>query len=555
MQGFQETRNQTFGEIVGNGARLEVPRYQRDYSWGLDQWSDLWEDIEAAVSRPEGWHYLGFVVFQQRDNRDLVVIDGQQRLTTLSLLVLAAMRTILDLGGDDATQRAQTLRASYIGRQDPVTLLTRKKLKLNRNDDQFYSHYLTELRGGQQVGLKASERAMQKAYVFFGERLQRLGAGAAIAAFVEGVANQLHFTSIRVTSAVNAYMVFETLNARGVRLSTADLLKNNLFATAAGDGLHDADLEALESRWSAILASLGPNPVHEFLQRYWSSRYGQVRATKLYRRMRRRIEAPAQVFELLRDLSEEAPVYAALQEPASELWDGAVAVRRSLGTLKLFGGQQYLSLLLAGYRTLDARLFERLARDVVAFAFRYDVVGANASGQQEKLFGAVARRIREEATYQSGWLTPVFPDDQTFRAQFRTWSVPPSNHGVELARYALEQLERQHNSQQVLAGTVKVTVEHILPQSPTADWYDLDDPVWRRAVWRLGNLTLLEKSLNASLGQRRFPAKATVYGQSAFALTREIADDADETWGEREIDRRQNALAKLATVVWRLSGD
>ncbi len=555
VQGLQNTSNETFRDVVGNGVRLEVPRFQRDYSWESYHWSDLWEDIETVVAE-NGWHYLGFVVLQQRGDNRFAIIDGQQRITTLSLLVLAAMQAILEVGGPDAAERAKVVRLSYIGRQDPVTLLTSNKLSLNRNNDRFYSTYLSELRPAPATGLKVSERALKQGFDYFLSRLTRLGSGAAIAERVELIASRLYFTVIEVTTDLNAYKVFETLNARGVKLSAADLLKNYLFATVDQGGQHEAELTALEDRWSEIIEGLGRDAFQDFLRAYWNSRYGQVRAPQLYRRVRERVTKPAEVFGLLRDLTAAAPIYAALEDPGHELWAEQPLVVASLETLRLLRVRQQLPLLLAGYESLDSAGFAKLLRDVVAFTFRYNTVGSSSSGEQETLYGEVALQIRAAGKYASSWLTRLYPSDQVFRAQFRTWAVSSTPQGRNLASYALIELERQQNSQQVLTGSAKLTLEHILPQTPTVDWYAADDPVWTRAVWRLGNLALLERTLNQEAGQRPINDKLALYTRSAFRLTQEVAQYTDNQarWTEKSIDQRQLAMSKLATVVWRLSG-
>ena len=334
MQGLQNTSNQYFREIVGNGVRLEVPRFQRDYAWERHHWADLWEDIEIAQS--EGaYHYLGFVVLQRRGDNHYAVIDGQQRLTTLSLLVVGAMRVILAKGGPDAAARADVLRASFIGRRDLVTLATSNKLSLNRNNDSFYRTYLTELTPPPKTGLRASERALAEAADFFEARLRGLEDGAAVARTIEFVAGHLFFTVITVTEELNAYRVFETLNARGVQLSAADLLKNYLFSVVDRGDSHSTRLDDLEEHWSRILEQLGKDSLLDFLRTFWNSHYGQVRAPQLYRTIRSTITEPGAVFELLRALDASVQAYVALRDPNHELWERQPEIARHLSTLKL----------------------------------------------------------------------------------------------------------------------------------------------------------------------------------------------------------------------------
>ena len=166
---FNATNN-TFRQLMGNGLSYRVPLFQRDYSWGPDEWDDLWRDIVALFGDdPEPAHYMGYLVLQSADNRAFDIIDGQQRMTTLSLLMLAAVSHLSDLAApDDPTdpqmRRAEQLRASYLGYLDPVSLVPRSKLTLNRHNDSFYQNYLVPLERLPQRGLNASEHLLRRAF-------------------------------------------------------------------------------------------------------------------------------------------------------------------------------------------------------------------------------------------------------------------------------------------------------------------------------------------------------------------------------------------------------
>ena len=137
---------------MGNGLVYRIPRFQRDYSWGEQEWEDLWADI-LEVNAPDGdqAHYMGYLVLQSQDKNSYDVIDGQQRLTTLSILVLAALRllqkqVVEGVQADENQRRINQIRQTYIGYLDPVTLVARSKLTLNRNNDSYYQTYLVPLR-------------------------------------------------------------------------------------------------------------------------------------------------------------------------------------------------------------------------------------------------------------------------------------------------------------------------------------------------------------------------------------------------------------------------
>jgi len=137
------TANQTFRQLMGNGLLYRVPPFQRDYSWTDSEWDDLWRDILALFDEDgESAHYMGYLVFQSADNKHFDIIDGQQRITTISiaiLVILGLMKDMVARGIDDEDneKRLSSLQNSYIGYVDPVSLVPVPKLALNRHNNFF----------------------------------------------------------------------------------------------------------------------------------------------------------------------------------------------------------------------------------------------------------------------------------------------------------------------------------------------------------------------------------------------------------------------------------
>lgn len=104
MQGIKNTSNDTFRRLFGNGMRYFIPKYQRDYSWDIEQWSDLWYDIKKLIHDQES-HYMGYLVLQTSDDKNFFVIDGQQRLTTICLLILAGIKHLKTLGNTESEKK------------------------------------------------------------------------------------------------------------------------------------------------------------------------------------------------------------------------------------------------------------------------------------------------------------------------------------------------------------------------------------------------------------------------------------------------------------------
>ncbi len=315
------TTNKTLGELLGNGRTYKVPLFQRDYSWTQDDWEDLWQDIQNVLQGHEPVHYMGYLVLQTQDNKNYDIIDGQQRLTTLSLLVLAVLKLLSDfvergIQSDDNRRREEQLRNNYIGYLDPVTLVPQTKLTLNRNNDAFYRDRLVPLQSLPKRGLRSSEHLLRKGFEWFSRQIADQYAarkdGAVLAQFLSDVADSLHFTVITVTDELNAFKVFETLNSRGVRLSPTDLLKNYLFSVVHREGSHISEIEALERRWNRMVDQLGSESFPAFLRSHWNSREPLVRESELFKTIRAATFNKGKVFELIRLMEHDVPVYAAL---------------------------------------------------------------------------------------------------------------------------------------------------------------------------------------------------------------------------------------------------
>ena len=559
------TTNNTFRQLMGNGLSYRVPQFQRDYSWGPDEWDDLWHDlVELFSEEPEPAHYLGYLVLQSTDNRTFDIIDGQQRMTTLSLLMLAAVSHLTDLAAagekdDPELRRADQLRANYIGYLDPVSLVPRSKLTLNRNNDRFYQDYLVPLERVPQRGLNASEHLLRRAFSWFRDRIGEWSGsdGRAVASFVDAAVDKLFFTVITVTDELNAFKVFETLNARGVRLSATDLLKNYLFSVVSRSGAHETDIRSLESRWEEIVGLLGSEGFPEFLRVFWNSRNRLVRKADLFKTIRSRISGRAEAFALIRDMDRNARMYAALRSPEDVSW--SKEERDSLSQLQMFNVRQPLALLLAAFERMwddDRPGFGRLLRAIAVLSFRYNVICGRQSNEQEREYNRVACALSARqlggAAETIRELRRVYPEDDEFRAAFADKELrTTSSRNKKVARFLLFRLERQLSDKDFDFESSKYDVEHVLPEHPADDWDQFDDQQRESFTYRLGNLTLLSANRNRDMGNAGFAAKRPVYRVSQFTTTRRLAEEYD-TWTVEKIRSRQTWMAKQATGVWRV---
>lgn len=560
------TGNSTWRQLMGNGLLYRVPPFQRDYSWGEEEWDDLWHDIRE-VMRPEGepTHYMGYLVLQSEDGKRFDIIDGQQRLTTLSILVLAALRqlqVLLDKGRDmeNTHKRLDSLRQGYIGYLDPVTLVSEPKLKLNRNNDHYFQTYLVPLASPlPRRGFRRSEHDMRKAFEWFDRRFREYlegedDPGLAVVRLIDGMSDKLLFTVITVTDELNAYRVFETLNARGVRLSATDLLKNYLFSLLHRQGEHEREIETLEGRWNEIVGRLGEESFPDFLRVHWISRRTTVRLSDLFKTVRAQVRDRGDAFSLLQALEADIEAYLALTQPDGSDWP--VEWKRHARALRMFSVRQPFPLLLAARRSLGDADFERLLHSVVTISFRYNVIGSFQANEQERVYHAEAQRISrgEHSSIRQimGSLRPVYPDDEGFRLSFREKSIGVAQtRNKRVVRYILFELERQASGNRLDFEDSRITLEHVLPLNPEDGWDRFGEGDLDAQISRLGNMALLEAGANRDAGNAGYGAKRTAFANSRFQTTQDIARKYAE-WTPETIEARQEVMARSAVAAWRI---
>ncbi|MDR2212021.1 MAG: DUF262 domain-containing HNH endonuclease family protein [Pseudomonadales bacterium] len=562
-----KTENNTFRKLIGNGLTYRIPRFQRDYSWSGEEWEDLWADLLATLRQDgESAHYMGYLVLQSADDKTFDVIDGQQRLTTISLIVLAVLKNIqrlIDTGNDPEAnkRRLEQIRQTYVGYLDPVTLIARPKLTLNRNNNNYFQTYLIPLGNLPQRGFRASEHLLRKAFEWFDKQVANYlknstgEEGKRLAQLVEDISDRLFFTVITVTDELNAYKVFETLNARGVRLSATDLLKNYLFSVLDRGGETDHELRNLEDRWEGIVGRLQSENFPDFLRVHWNSRRTFARQADLFKTIRARVDTRESVFQLLRDMEEDLDTYLALSSPEASDW--ALDDKMFAGVLKTFRVKQPFPLLLAAKRVFDAPDFTGLLRATATISMRFNVIGAYSTAEQERTYNAVAERIAKRELTSLGptlqAMRSIYPDDTAFRTAFADKVIRTTDsRNNRVVRYILCALEKHLSSQEYSFTSDAFNIEHVLPQNAQDGWGGFSNDDAEAMIYRLGNMTLLQTGANRELGTLGYAEKQAAYQHSGFVITQKLGNENAE-WTPERIANRQRWMADQATAIWRIA--
>lgn len=524
---------------------LEVPAFQRSYSWDVGNVADFLADLQTARAK-ETSYFLGTVVFANGgDGTRQQIVDGQQRLATTAILLVAIRDMLKDFKKSaPAAHIDETyLRGYDLGAEELV-----ERIVLNPDDQPVYDILLARSPlPDEGVSLIAD------AYRQCIEYLKSVAASEAHYKALIQIATQLE-DDVQVLVAVasdlpEAYVIFETLNDRGADLTTADLLKNYLFSQA------NQNFGYVQTAWIKISADFEKSEDFvKFIRYDYMSRNGHVSTRQLYKSMQSDIGAGASsAKQYVQQLDKARGVYLALRDVDSPLWNSLdFDVRDSVLAMRRFGLESSYPLVMAAFAVWDKPKAAKLFIKVTNWSIRALFAGRLGGSVAEKAFSNAAKAVSDAAAKNQddvrGLLAAIVVNDKEFRDDFKAFGNVP----MPRAKYLLAMLERAHRSAagESLDGlpdwsSRTVTIEHLMPRSEAKD--DADKTLH---VETLGNMALLEKQLNKDLEDKPFDEKKATYAQSVFEVTSALA--TQPAWGKSDVTTRASYLASLAPQAWPL---
>lgn len=564
-----------------------VPDYQREYVWEEAQVDQLLRDIRTEqLDGMDSEYFIGSIVVCPRADNAFDLIDGQQRSTTLFVTFCAIRDRLLALGETSVTSVSKLIADTTADAEGNDVFRTRLDPQYPDAGDVF-----ARLQQGK-LPSPTGTRSMRNVAIAY-QTVQRFleeefgDDPQAVRKFYGYLVGKVKLIRIRTDSLARALKIFETINDRGVGLDSMDLLKNLLFIQAKPE-----QFEKLKDRWKELTDGLykaGEKPLR-FLRYYIFATFGvtKLREDELYAWLSGNNERVGYGKD---PLGFVARLQNALNAYLSFL-DGKGADGRphaAVEAISLMAGRatrQHLILLLAG-RALPEEAFAALCRDIEALLVVYLVTRTN-NREFEALFPEWSLRLAKATTPEA---YEAFADE-TLRARRRELATRfyrefTALSGMGLRQYQLRYLLAkltQHvdmvaygrNSEghkwlsRYTDGT-NVHIEHVLPQTPDdavrAEFGEGADN--SELLWSIGNLALVEKSINASLGRRPFSEKRPVYPKSQYLLTRAITQRPDIgntaidravssmtpflKWDRAAVQARAVQLAVMATEVWGVS--
>jgi len=530
--------------------KYSVSYFQRDYSWTRDEWNKLFDDILDSLKERRK-HFFGFMTFFKSNNTDEIqIIEGQQRLATIT--ILAAV--IRDIFFEKHNDKWKEIDSQLIKTKDIFSESSFLKLKLSDINNNFFREHIQKEDNAKskiekmrkEKRLKSSNRLIRSCYEYFYEKLKNEHLSLEI---LRQATRELIVVTTEVTNLRSAYILFQTLNDRGLDLTLSDLLKTHLLQKA-GD-----DWAEVKKDWDYVLNLPGIGNTSVFLRHYWLSTRGVVKEEELFDKFSDEIKNREDALKFILELKKEAEIYSLILEPNASDFDGNKLVIELLkDELYVLSKQQVLPLLLALYQKFDAK-DNSIIRALINFIFRYLTIGEQENKELESLFSETAIGVRNNKIRSPKAVIKELSKkdigDDTFKQLFKIKQIKENKKAV----YILTKIEQFLSGQREKFAT-DITLEHVSPINPDQECkqYMIDNNLWEDKdewVYRIGNMTLLLEKINKK-AQNTLPmvkSKEIYCKHTKLEINKDLQNITK--WTGKEIENRQEKFAVCATNIWK----
>lgn len=579
-------------ELFASQISYRIPQFQRPYAWRLDtQWAPLWEDVRQVAERhinteaseQDRPHFMGAIVLQQQPNSvgevtKRLVIDGQQRLTTLQLLLRATQNAFQN---QDDISRADRIRELTVNHEvhwgnDPDN--GTKIRQSNQNDKDSFQEAIRS-----PMFNSSSERLITKAYKFFRDTVDKwlnedpVNRQARADALEQTLTSLLQIAAIELDQHEKPHIIFETLNARGEPLTQSDLVKNTVMYEA--DVTDDRDRAdrlwgMFESDFWRTGSGVGRyHRIHldRFLN-YWmvtrTHRYiVHDRVASEFRNYianQNGLPDSASIDEIADDIRKSGQIYRDIE------FDAMPGIELFLRRLKIMDQGTVIPILLWLYTSEVPELQIQKSVEVLeSFLVRRMLCGRSNASMDRTTVSTLSRMasanpqsagdVLEE--YLSNQTTPSgnWPSDYEIHDSLAAQPMRGSAPRRKMVLEAVEMYLRRPMGESLNLDD-KLTLEHIMPQKWQSNWRVMAAPEDKsymederdRMVKFIGNLTLTTGKLNTRLSNAPWIEKQKeLRKHSTLMLNRGLVDNSPDGWDEDSIQERSWQLAEIVTEIWR----
>ncbi len=539
---------QTLGQVLYSPSQYIIPVFQRNYRWEKPQWQKLWESLDE-IERPDkkGNHFMGFLVFmpelaQPGQHTKFHMIDGQQRLTTLSVLLMAIRDAARSLGllelGDEIHQ--YYLIHPLKKGEEHFRLLPKE-----RDHDNY-----TALVKGEHIGIGRLGEALN----FFKDQVLEYAGDnpSRVRSLFNTLVQRLEFMCATLETE-DAYNIFKSLNSTGVPLDSSDLIRNFVFMHILPEEHDEFDSlywSVLENRFAIADGTLDEERFSRFFRDFLMSGGRYVPPRETFPTFEARYEATNfSPTDLARELLDASADYAVIIGAREDI---DARVTPTLLGLNAFESPTTYPLLLALFKLrrqgkIGSAELADAGEMLGSFILRRSVCVESSRGYGQIFVRAVLALQDDPVSNLRSYLYDrSWPGDQQFISAFVRFPLYQQRY----AKHLLVSLERYRGHKEP-ADVSAAQVEHILPQTLNPEWRsDLGSSAEEiQAEWlhSPGNLTL--SGYNLELRNHAFASKRQQYAQSNIALSRELAKF--DHWDAQTIQSRGEQLGRNAASIWR----
>jgi len=560
-----EADDKEIQEIFSSGI-FKIPRFQRPYSWGKAEVENFWDDIINDVTDS---YFIGSMVVYQTKKPYFGIVDGQQRLTTITI-VLSVIRDAFAKLGD--TNLAKGIHR-YIERPnndyiDEFVLDTETSFPYLQTHIQSFDESPSKINFDCDVG--AEETNLKLAYDLLANKLEECIPQIAHdshqrdlftpeSSIIELKALRDKFLSLKLVfiqldNEDDAYLIFETLNARGRDLRTSDLVKNLLLKTIkSANTIYDSPKQA----WNKLVKGfddISENDVIDtFLLHFWISRQEYTTDKKLFSCIKSYIlKSPNNAKTLLENISSSAVNYCEMISPESSIWTKEqFEVKLSLEALNSFNVKQQSSFvlsLLTAYkeRKVTLKQLKSLLNKIEHFHFVFNAI------TQQRSSGSIATMYSQHAIELSNTMNPdeiqkilaslsrklqeKLPSYEEFEVKFLELNyLSNRTRNKSTIKYALRRLVG-NNSNGLDINHENLTIEHLIPEAKIKNGFDID------TIGSVGNLILTDSSTNSNeLKDKEISEKISLLTTRGYPLATFFLNDP--LWDEYKIIERTKKIA------------
>jgi len=565
---LKDVTEATFNAII-SPSRIQfiIPIWQRTYSWEWDQWEDLWEDLKQLYEKlhkgESATHFMGPIVLKTIEEKvgeitRRVIIDGQQRLTTL-LLICALIRDKAKAEGN--AKLAEEIEDHLLFNEYAKKADDKPKLRLTEADRKIFDMILN----GETIEELYRTSQLSAAYAFFEYMFENEKEELDFEGLLDCI-RALKMVTIRLEEDDNPNRIFETLNFRGKDLAQSDLVRNYFMMAIRDEKKAD---QIYTDVWFPMQQNLGRSTLERaenlenFLRHYVVMiNHVTIKENRIYAEIRERLKYSSedQVISELRTVNTFSKYYEKLLYPEKEV---NLSIRRGIERLNRLRVGVHYPFMLKMYGGINSAMistedFSTVLKTIESYIVRR-IFKRMPPNSLNKLFADVcklpekdiAKSFQDELAGKESWASQYWPNDNEFKEAICT--LPIYSISLERCRFVLETLEEwfKHPEGVNLDG---LWIEHVMPETLNQQWIDYLGEDWENIhdnyVHTIGNLTLIAPSPNESIKNKTFSEKKRDwYQNSNVSLTKEINQKWGE-WTQKEIQERASILAERALKIW-----